>query len=227
MAAFVFARFAFRGRELLFTLFTVGLMFPFAVAILPLFILLRSFDLLDNPLGRDPAAGGLRAAGDDHHPARLLPHHPRRVEEAATLDGCTAVRLLLAHPAADGPARAGHRLGARDRRQLEQLHAAAGRVQRPDLVDAAASASSSSRASTPPTPPASWPTSCSPWCPRSRSTPSPNASSSAASRRRDQGLTTRTALAPPCTALEEFHGPPLAGHHPARTTSVRRTCSPG
>ena len=42
MAAFVFARFAFRGRELLFTLFAIGLMFPFAVAILPLFILLRA-----------------------------------------------------------------------------------------------------------------------------------------------------------------------------------------
>jgi raffinose/stachyose/melibiose transport system permease protein len=41
LAAFVFARFAFRGRELLFTLFTIGLMFPFAVAILPLYVLLR------------------------------------------------------------------------------------------------------------------------------------------------------------------------------------------
>ena len=55
MAAYVFARFAFRGRELLFTLFAIGLMFPFAVAILPLFILLRGMGLLDNPLGRDPA----------------------------------------------------------------------------------------------------------------------------------------------------------------------------
>ncbi|MEH1014388.1 hypothetical protein V6U90_14905 [Micromonospora sp. CPCC 206060] len=51
MASFVFARFAFRGRELLFTLFAVGLMFPFAVAILPLFVLLRGMGLLDNPLG--------------------------------------------------------------------------------------------------------------------------------------------------------------------------------
>jgi len=39
MAAFVFARYAFRGRELLFTLFTIGLMFPFAVAILPVYLL--------------------------------------------------------------------------------------------------------------------------------------------------------------------------------------------
>lgn len=88
MAAFVFARFAFRGREFLFTLFAVGLMFPFAVAILPLFILLRGMDLLDNPLGviLPQAAFGL--------PVTIIILRsffrtiPAEVEEAATLDGC-------------------------------------------------------------------------------------------------------------------------------------------
>src|SRR5690606_22963278 len=51
MVAFVFARYAFRGREVLFMLFATGLMFPFAVAVLPLFIILRTMGLLDNPLG--------------------------------------------------------------------------------------------------------------------------------------------------------------------------------
>ena len=88
MAAFVFARFAFRGRELLFTLFAIGLMFPFAVAILPLFVLLRSFDLLDNPLGviLPQAAFGL--------PMTIIILRsffrtiPAEVEEAAIIDGC-------------------------------------------------------------------------------------------------------------------------------------------
>jgi raffinose/stachyose/melibiose transport system permease protein len=88
MAAFVFARFKFRGREALFTLFGVGLMFPFAVAILPLFILLRSMSLLDNPLGviLPQAAFGL--------PVTIIILRgffrtiPAEVEEAATLDGC-------------------------------------------------------------------------------------------------------------------------------------------
>jgi raffinose/stachyose/melibiose transport system permease protein len=88
MAAFVFARFAFRGRELLFTLFAMGLMFPFAVAILPLFVLLRGMDLLDNPLGviLPQAAFGL--------PVTIIILRsffraiPGEVEEAATLDGC-------------------------------------------------------------------------------------------------------------------------------------------
>jgi raffinose/stachyose/melibiose transport system permease protein len=105
MAAFVLARFAFKGRELLFTLFTVGLMFPFAVAILPLFILLRTLGLLNNPLGviLPQAAFGL--------PVTIIILRsffraiPREFEESATLDGCTAfgffwrVLLPMARPA--------------------------------------------------------------------------------------------------------------------------------
>jgi raffinose/stachyose/melibiose transport system permease protein len=105
MAAFVFARFAFRGRELLFTLFAIGLMFPFAVAILPLFILLRGLGLLDNPLGviLPQAAFGL--------PVTIIILRsffrtiPSEIEEAATLDGCGAfgffwrILLPMARPA--------------------------------------------------------------------------------------------------------------------------------
>ncbi|CAM5228975.1 sugar ABC transporter permease [Streptomyces spiroverticillatus] len=105
LAAFALARFTFRGRELLFTLFTVGLMFPFAVAILPLFILLRTFGLLDNPWGviLPQAAFGL--------PMTLVilrgffREIPGELEEAATLDGCSPfgffwrVLLPMARPA--------------------------------------------------------------------------------------------------------------------------------
>lgn len=99
MAAFVFARFAFRGRELLFTVFTIGLMFPFAVAILPLYVLLREMELLDNPLGviLPQAAFGL--------PVTIIilrgffRNIPGEIEESATLDGCTPFgffwRILL------------------------------------------------------------------------------------------------------------------------------------
>jgi raffinose/stachyose/melibiose transport system permease protein len=99
MAAFVFARFSFRGRELLFTVFTIGLMFPFAVAILPLYVLLREMELLDNPLGviLPQAAFGL--------PVTIIilrgffRNIPGEIEESATLDGCTPFgffwRILL------------------------------------------------------------------------------------------------------------------------------------
>lgn len=94
MAGFIFARFAFRGREMLFMVFTIGLMFPFAVAILPLFVLLRGLDLLDNPLGviLPQAAFGL--------PVTLIilrtffRNIPGEIEEAATLDGCGPFRFF-------------------------------------------------------------------------------------------------------------------------------------
>ncbi|MGH3387366.1 MAG: carbohydrate ABC transporter permease [Actinomadura sp.] len=104
-AAFVFARFSFRGREALFTLFAVGLMFPFTVAIIPIFVLLRTFGLLDNPLGviLPQAAFGL--------PITIIVLRgffrtiPAELEEAATIDGCSAfgffwrVLLPMARPA--------------------------------------------------------------------------------------------------------------------------------
>ncbi|QDO00219.1 carbohydrate ABC transporter permease [Streptomyces sp. RLB3-17] len=105
LAAYALARFAFRGREVLFTVFTMGLMFPFAVAILPLFILLRTFGLLDNPWGviLPQAAFGL--------PMTIVVLRgffreiPGELEEAATLDGCSPfgffwrILLPLARPA--------------------------------------------------------------------------------------------------------------------------------
>ncbi|MEU5860899.1 MULTISPECIES: carbohydrate ABC transporter permease [unclassified Nonomuraea] len=105
LAAFVFARFAFRGREALFTLFTAGLMFPFAVAILPIFVLLRTFGLLDDPLGviLTQAAFGL--------PLTIIILRgffrsiPGEVEEAAIIDGCSPfgffwrILLPMARPA--------------------------------------------------------------------------------------------------------------------------------
>jgi raffinose/stachyose/melibiose transport system permease protein len=94
MAAYIFARFAFPGREFLFTLFAIGLMFPFAVAILPLFVLLREMNLLDNPLGviLPQVAFGL--------PITIIILRsffrgiPAEVEESAVLDGCGPFRFF-------------------------------------------------------------------------------------------------------------------------------------
>jgi raffinose/stachyose/melibiose transport system permease protein len=87
-AAYVFARFAFRGREALFTLFAIGLMFPFAVAILPVFVMVRALNLLNNPLGviLPQAAFGI--------PLTVIILRsffrtiPAEIEESAILDGC-------------------------------------------------------------------------------------------------------------------------------------------
>jgi raffinose/stachyose/melibiose transport system permease protein len=89
MAAYVFARIRFRGRELLFNFFTLGLLFPIAVAILPLYITLRQANLIDNLWGiiLPQIAFGL--------PGNLLILRgffaaiPSEIEEAAAIDGCS------------------------------------------------------------------------------------------------------------------------------------------
>jgi raffinose/stachyose/melibiose transport system permease protein len=105
MAAYVFARFAFPGREALFTLFALGLLFPAAVAILPLYILLRTIGLLDNPIGvaLPQAAFGIPLTIVILRP--FFRSIPAELEDAARIDGCGMfgffwrVLLPLARPA--------------------------------------------------------------------------------------------------------------------------------
>ena len=93
MAAFVMARYSFRGRELVYGLFTLGLLFPPAVAILPLFITLRDIGLLSNPLGvaLPQAAFGLPLAIVIMRP--FFRAIPQEIQDAAALDGCRPLRI--------------------------------------------------------------------------------------------------------------------------------------
>ncbi|HEY6608310.1 MAG TPA: carbohydrate ABC transporter permease [Candidatus Limnocylindria bacterium] len=104
-AAFVFARIRFRGREAMFTLFVFGLLFPTAVAILPLYILIRQLGLSGSLLGvaLPQAAFGL--------PLSIVILRvffrsiPMELEDAARMDGCGSfgffwrVLLPLSRPA--------------------------------------------------------------------------------------------------------------------------------
>ncbi len=93
-AAFVFARFAFRGREVLYTVFTIGLLFPVAVAILPIFIMVRNLGLLDNPLGvaLPQAAFGLPMTIVILRP--FFHSFPNELQDAAAIDGCGPFRFF-------------------------------------------------------------------------------------------------------------------------------------
>jgi raffinose/stachyose/melibiose transport system permease protein len=99
MAAFVFARRAFPGREVIFTLFTLGFLFPSAVAILPLFVLVKTLGLLDNPLGiaLPQAAFALPLTIIILRP--FFRSIPAELEDAAAIDGCGSFgffwRILL------------------------------------------------------------------------------------------------------------------------------------
>ena len=93
LSAFVLARYRFRGRELVYGLFTLGLLFPVAVAILPLFIVLREVGLLSNPLGvaLPQAAFGLPISIVIMRP--FFQAIPQSLQDAARIDGCGPFRF--------------------------------------------------------------------------------------------------------------------------------------
>ena len=137
-AAFVFARIRFRGREAMYTLFVFGLLFPTAVAILPLYILIRQVGLSGSLLGvaLPQAAFGLPLSIVILRP--FFRSIPMELEDAARMDGCGSFgffwRVLL--PAVPAGARDRQRAGDRD--HLERVHPAAGRPEQRGPVDAAA-----------------------------------------------------------------------------------------
>ncbi|WP_336923386.1 carbohydrate ABC transporter permease [Aquipuribacter sp. SD81] len=89
MAAYALSRYRFTGRETLATFFTLGLLFPLTVAILPLFLLLRQLQLTDNVLGvaLPQAAFALPMTIVILRP--FLRALPDELEDAAAVDGCS------------------------------------------------------------------------------------------------------------------------------------------
>jgi raffinose/stachyose/melibiose transport system permease protein len=104
-AAFVLSRYQFRGREGLYTFFTLGLLFPAAAGILPLYLLLRDLDLDNSFWGviLPQVAYALPLTIVILRP--FLFAIPGELEDAATVDGTTKlgffwrILLPLARPA--------------------------------------------------------------------------------------------------------------------------------
>ncbi|MFD8597842.1 carbohydrate ABC transporter permease [Kitasatospora sp. NPDC059646] len=105
MAGYALARYRFRGREGVYTLFSAGLLFPLGVASLPVYLLLRQLDLLESWFGvaLAEAAFGLPVTVVILRP--FMAAIPAELEDAAAVDGCTRLGFLwrimlpLARPA--------------------------------------------------------------------------------------------------------------------------------
>jgi raffinose/stachyose/melibiose transport system permease protein len=99
MAAYVFARIPFRGREWLFNFFTLGLLFPIAVAILPLYITLRQAGLIDTHWGIILPQVAFGLPGTILILRGFFSSLPPELDEAAAMDGCSLIgffwRILL------------------------------------------------------------------------------------------------------------------------------------
>ncbi|MBR7834429.1 carbohydrate ABC transporter permease [Actinospica durhamensis] len=99
MVSFVLARYNFRLKGAMYTLFAAGLMFPMVIAITPLYIVIKDLGLIDNLLGIiiPQIAFGLPTTVIILVP--FLRAIPKEIEEAAALDGTSRlgffVRMVL------------------------------------------------------------------------------------------------------------------------------------
>lgn len=99
MAAFVIARYEFRGRQAVYSLFTAGLMFPLTIAILPLSIMLRDMGLYGKVLGLIIPQVAFALPITVIILVPFLRAVPGELEDAAAIDGASKVgffwRILL------------------------------------------------------------------------------------------------------------------------------------
>ncbi|WP_407663039.1 carbohydrate ABC transporter permease [Micromonospora radicis] len=93
-AAFVLARYTFRGREVLYTFFTLGLLFPAGAAILPLYLMLRDLSLINSYYAviLPQIAFALPLTIVILRP--FLSAIPRELEDAAAIDGTGRLGFL-------------------------------------------------------------------------------------------------------------------------------------
>jgi raffinose/stachyose/melibiose transport system permease protein len=95
MAGFVLARIKFLGRTLIFNFFLLGLLFPIAVAILPLYIQLRNLDLLNNYLGVVLPQVAFGMPWNIMLLRGYFSSIPKEIEDSTAIDGGGPIRFLI------------------------------------------------------------------------------------------------------------------------------------
>ena len=92
LAAFAFARLNFRGRDTLFFMLLVGLMFPAQVTILPIYLGYAKLGLLNQPIGL--ALMYLTSSFGVFLMRQFMLSQPKALEEAALMDGAGYFKIF-------------------------------------------------------------------------------------------------------------------------------------
>lgn len=95
MASYVLARYRFRGRGAMYTLFAAGLMFPMTVAITPLFILIKNLGLVNTLPGIILPQIAFALPVTIIILVPFLRAIPDEIEEAAFIDGCSRLQFFF------------------------------------------------------------------------------------------------------------------------------------
>ena len=93
-AAYAFSRFRFRGRQGLMTQFLVINMFPVVLLIIPLFVLMRNFHLLDTYFGIIIGHSTFAIPFAVWMLTSYMNGIPREVDEAAMMDGASRLQTI-------------------------------------------------------------------------------------------------------------------------------------
>ncbi len=93
-AAYAFSRFRFRGRKLLMMQFLLINMFPMVLLILPLFVLMRRFGILDTHIGLILANATVAIPFAVWMLTSYIAAIPKSLDEAAMTDGCSRLTAL-------------------------------------------------------------------------------------------------------------------------------------
>jgi raffinose/stachyose/melibiose transport system permease protein len=105
LAAFVFARMHFKGKELAFNFLTLGLMFPITVAIMPVYLVIRQMHMIDSFAAVILVEIAFGVAGNTLILRGFFLSIPVELQDAASIDGCSTfgffwrILLPLAKPA--------------------------------------------------------------------------------------------------------------------------------
>jgi raffinose/stachyose/melibiose transport system permease protein len=94
MAAFTFAHVKFYGSSMLLSYLTLGLLFPAATAVLPLFIKVRDLGLLDTYFGVALPQAAFSLAMSVLLLRRFFKDIPHELLEAALVDGCSYIKFF-------------------------------------------------------------------------------------------------------------------------------------
>ncbi|MCQ1774847.1 carbohydrate ABC transporter permease [Neorhizobium galegae] len=93
-AAYAFSRFRFPGRKLLMLQFLLINMFPIVLLILPLFVLMRRFNILDTHFGLILANATVAIPFAVWMLTSYIGAIPKSLDEAAMTDGCSRLTAL-------------------------------------------------------------------------------------------------------------------------------------
>lgn len=95
LAAFILAKFKFKFRGLIYSMFIVGMLIPMQSVLVPLFIQMRTLRLLDNPLSLILSYTAFGLPITIFILESFIKGFPNSIIEAGIIDGCTTKRIFM------------------------------------------------------------------------------------------------------------------------------------